>query len=107
MEFHRWLHLSDMLKSVYGMKSVENKAKSVRQVFTIGYVVFKYFKNTTEFAFRDSQTAEGDTHTHTKCVCGAASMFTFLYHFLRDACTHALWVVVVFDFCKHPLIYNL
>lgn len=26
------------------MKSVENKAESVREVFSIGYVVFMYFK---------------------------------------------------------------
>lgn len=51
MEFHRWFERCDTceyvcvcdLNRVHGMKSVENKAESVREVFTIGYVVFKYF----------------------------------------------------------------
>lgn len=41
------LHLNERESRVYGdeeTKSDENKAKSVHQVFTIGYVVFKYLK---------------------------------------------------------------
>lgn len=48
MEFYRRMMYACVcvfdLNRVHGMKSVENKAKSVREVFTIGYVVFKYFK---------------------------------------------------------------
>lgn len=41
------------------MKSVENKAESVRQVFTIGYVVFKYiFFSNTVFTFWDIHPAQ-------------------------------------------------
>lgn len=45
-----------LLNGVHGMKSVGNKAKSVHEVFTIGYVVFKYFKNGKVFVFWDSPT---------------------------------------------------
>lgn len=49
----------DWIEVLHGMKSVENKAESVRQVFTIGYVVFKYFFfNTTVFAFWDTHQQE-------------------------------------------------
>lgn len=41
------------------MKSAENKAESVREVFTIGYVVFKYFK-------KIQQCLRFETHTHAQ-----------------------------------------
>lgn len=43
------------------MKSAENKAESVREVFTTGYVVLKYFKK-----IQQCLRFETRTHTHTQ-----------------------------------------